>query len=175
MEVFSCIVLALLSLVGYSAGVVAKAGKRADVKPHAIDLLIVLLIWVGAVCSKLAMDLNRWFLFLVWIIISSIIGVFAIWPRRPSTNTISISEETQENAIVFSRRIWQDWKRFSRRIGSFQSRLILSLFFFVVATPFALGVKIFSDPLNVKHRVKKSYWQKRRYIGKDEVQYRRQF
>lgn len=42
------------------------------------------------------------------------------------------------------------WKVIAHKIGEFQSRLILSVFYFVVFAPFALGLKIFSDPLQLR-------------------------
>ena len=42
------------------------------------------------------------------------------------------------------------WKRVAHKIGEFQSRLILSVFYFVVFAPFALGLKMFSDPLQLR-------------------------
>lgn len=42
------------------------------------------------------------------------------------------------------------WKLVAHKIGEFQSRLLLSFFYFVVLAPFALGLKIFSDPLQIK-------------------------
>jgi hypothetical protein len=43
------------------------------------------------------------------------------------------------------------WKAIAHTIGEFQSRMILSVFYFVVFAPFALGLKLFSDPLQIKH------------------------
>ena len=42
------------------------------------------------------------------------------------------------------------WKIIAHKIGEFQSRLILSVFYFVIFAPFALGLKMFSDPLQLK-------------------------
>lgn len=45
--------------------------------------------------------------------------------------------------------IWYIWKVIAHKIGDFQARLVLSLFYFIVVTPFALVVKMFSDPLRL--------------------------
>ena len=50
------------------------------------------------------------------------------------------------------RRLWRQWKSVAHKIGDFQARLVLALFYFVVLAPFAMGVKIFSDPLQLKSR-----------------------
>jgi cell division protein FtsW (lipid II flippase) len=48
------------------------------------------------------------------------------------------------------RLLLKTWKTFAHKIANFQARLILSLFYFIVVTPFAYRVKIFSDPLQLK-------------------------
>jgi hypothetical protein len=45
---------------------------------------------------------------------------------------------------------WSRWKSIAHKIGDFQARGILSVFYFIVLAPFALGVKILSDPLQLK-------------------------
>jgi len=59
------------------------------------------------------------------------------------------------------KRFWQRWKAFAHVIGNFQARLLLSLFYFLLLSPFGLGVKLFSDPLRVKKRTL-PHWISRR-------------
>ena len=175
METLSFIVLILLSLVGYSAGAVSRSGKTVDLKPQIIDLILIMTIWIGAITSRIILSLNKWFLILIWVILGIIIGILAVWPRRlseekaPSTKRL---KGTSKNPI---KKLWQSWENFSKRMGSFQSRIILSLFYFIFVTPFALGVKIFSDPLRIKHQGSKSHWIPKKEIKYDLEQYRRQF
>jgi len=49
------------------------------------------------------------------------------------------------------------------------------LFFFTIVAPFALGVKIFSDPLELKRGSNESHWLPKRDIRIDLEQSRRQF
>jgi hypothetical protein len=49
------------------------------------------------------------------------------------------------------RRLWAGWKRVGRKIGDFQARVLLTLFYFVILAPFALGVRLLADPLGLKH------------------------
>ena len=46
--------------------------------------------------------------------------------------------------------IWQRWKKFGRKVGDIQARLLLSLLYFTIFTPFALVVRWFCDPLSIK-------------------------
>ncbi len=48
------------------------------------------------------------------------------------------------------KRIWQAWKELAHRIGNFQARVILTVFYALLA-PFGLGTRAFSDPLRLKH------------------------
>ena len=48
------------------------------------------------------------------------------------------------------RRLWEGWKRVGRKIGDFQARVILTLFYFVILAPFALVVRFKADPLGLK-------------------------
>ncbi len=48
------------------------------------------------------------------------------------------------------RELWAAWKRVARRIGDFQARVLLTIFYFVLLAPFALIVRRTSDPLTLK-------------------------
>jgi hypothetical protein len=56
------------------------------------------------------------------------------------------------------KRIWNWWKPIAEKIGNFQARIILSVFYFIFVTPIALGVKLFSDPLRMKKINQGSWW-----------------
>jgi len=46
--------------------------------------------------------------------------------------------------------LWESWKRFGRRVGDFQARLVLTVLYFVIVAPFALVVRWGGDPLSTK-------------------------
>ncbi|MGH7774856.1 MAG: hypothetical protein ACREQA_21740 [Candidatus Binatia bacterium] len=45
---------------------------------------------------------------------------------------------------------WACWKIVGRKIGDFQARMLLSVFYFVILGPFALVLRWRSDPLAIK-------------------------
>ncbi len=45
---------------------------------------------------------------------------------------------------------WEKWKTFGHKVGNFQARLILSLFYFIVIFPFGMVVKYVSKPLRLE-------------------------
>lgn len=174
MEIISFIVLILLSLVGYSAGAVGKAGKSVALKPQIIDLALVLFIWAGAVYSRIALDLNKWLMILAWVVLSSLVGILAVWPRKVSVIPVQAIRE-QKKPRNFLKKLWQSWENFSRRMGNFQSRIVFSWLFLIFISPFALAVKMFSDPLIIKRRSSQSHWLPKERIQFDREQFRRQF
>lgn len=54
--------------------------------------------------------------------------------------------------------IWSRWKIIARHIGVFQSRLILSVFYFTLLLPIGLVFSLFHDKLEIKKPLK-SYWK----------------
>jgi hypothetical protein len=59
--------------------------------------------------------------------------------------------------ISLLKSTWEAWKRFGRKLGDFQARLILSLFYFIIIAPFSLLVRFFSDPLTLKPRTARGW------------------
>jgi hypothetical protein len=49
------------------------------------------------------------------------------------------------------KRAWQAWKELAHKIGNFQARFLLTIFYGVLL-PFGLGTRMFSDPLRIKRR-----------------------
>jgi hypothetical protein len=58
-------------------------------------------------------------------------------------------------------KIWQGWKRIGQIIGDFIGRFVLSVFYFTLFVPFALGVRIWADPLMIKPGDIKVRWLER--------------
>ncbi|PWT89205.1 MAG: hypothetical protein C5B54_09330 [Acidobacteria bacterium] len=48
------------------------------------------------------------------------------------------------------RTLWEGWKKIARKIGDFQARIILIIFYFVFLAPFALILRMAGDPLTLK-------------------------
>ncbi len=58
------------------------------------------------------------------------------------------------------KKIWEGWKAFGRFMGNMVARVVLSLFYFTVFVPFGIGVRLFSDPLQIKGE-RPNGWQER--------------
>lgn len=46
--------------------------------------------------------------------------------------------------------VLEKWKLWARKVGDFQARLILTVFYFTIIAPFALVVRWGTDPLSIK-------------------------
>lgn len=56
------------------------------------------------------------------------------------------------------KNLWSRWKAIATRIGNFQARVILSLFYFLIVTPFGLAVRLLADPLQIRQRSTSTFW-----------------
>ena len=48
------------------------------------------------------------------------------------------------------RKVWEAWKRFGQFMGDMIGRLFLTVFYFTLFVPFALGVRFFGDPMAMR-------------------------
>jgi hypothetical protein len=48
------------------------------------------------------------------------------------------------------KRGWEGWKKIGKKIGTFQARVILTIFYGVLVLPFGLAARLFADPLRIK-------------------------
>jgi hypothetical protein len=46
--------------------------------------------------------------------------------------------------------LWRWWQKIAKKIGDFQARLILTIFYIVIVLPLGLIVRLFGDPLGRK-------------------------
>ena len=167
--------LVLISLAFYSIGAVARAGKSVELRPQTADLLAIVLLWAAAIYAGITFDFNRWLLVPGWMALSMLIGVLAVLPRKlpgwePTTS--GAPEPATGNAL---KRLWQGWKGFSTRLGAFQTRVLLSLVFFILGSPFILFARVLGDPLHLRTRGSESYWLSRAKPVSGLEQFRKQF
>jgi hypothetical protein len=64
----------------------------------------------------------------------------------PSAGAVALSAKKKSGL----KELWAGWKRIARKIGDFQARVLLTIFYFVLLAPFALVMRRTSDPLAVK-------------------------
>ncbi len=72
-------------------------------------------------------------------------------------------------------RLWRGWLEIARYFGDFQSRLLLTLFYFTVFVPFGTALRLFGDPLRLRRPPEASGWEARAVQDVDLPASRRQF
>ena len=48
------------------------------------------------------------------------------------------------------RQVWEAWRAFGRFMGDLVGRVVMTVFYFTLALPFGLAVRLLSDPLRLK-------------------------
>jgi hypothetical protein len=73
---------------------------------------------------------------------------------QPSAGAVQLESSRRETPLPpnapFYRKLLRGWQRIARWIGTLLSRTVTTLFYFIVVTPFAIGVRLGSDPLRLK-------------------------
>jgi hypothetical protein len=73
------------------------------------------------------------------------------------------------------RTAWTKWKAFGHKVATFQSRVMLFVFYFLILGPFALVMRAFSDPLELRAGTARGWLERAAPIHEVAVQARRQF
>jgi hypothetical protein len=76
--------------------------------------------------------------------------------------------------MMVLKKVWEAWKAFGHFLGNLLARVMLSIFYFTVFVPFGLGVRWWSDPLQVKIRPD-SLWRPRSTGDQTLTEVERQF
>lgn len=58
------------------------------------------------------------------------------------------------------RKVWHAWKKIGQFIGDTIGRLVLTLFYFTLFVPFALGVRLFGDPMKIRPDVRAKWLER---------------
>jgi hypothetical protein len=172
MEALSIIALILITLAAYSAGVALGTGKGAESKPGIADILIMLALWTAALASRSVFHFGKWLSIPIWLVLGLAAGGLAGLVRRPVAKKPAEPDPVPAGGAWT--RAWGRWKAFSLRMGSFQSRIILSLIYFIFILPFGLGVRLFSDPMLIRKKKVPSYWLPKREFPATLDEFKRQ-
>lgn len=175
MHFLAALAMLLLSLVGYSLGVVLKSGKVGVRKPHALDLVLVVLMWAGIVYSRSQVSFSKWVLFAAWVVAGLLLGlaVTAIKGYSQAERMSVVEPRHEKKPSEFINR-GKAFRAFSAKIGTFQSQVLLGLLFLIVFAPVALAVRFFSDPLKINRPGRGSLWSLKTKIPPDLELFKRQ-
>jgi len=145
--------LILLTMVGFSIGRVLPA-KKYHVSAELFDGVAMLTLWVLALTTQFAIG---WKEYLLWIVIGLVTGFLLTLVVRSSLQPVNYEANDLSGKNFFA-KVWEAWKAFAFRMGSFQGRLILLFFYFTILAPFGLVNTLFRDALNMKKKPVQSFW-----------------
>ncbi|MCC6179693.1 MAG: hypothetical protein IT305_30650 [Chloroflexi bacterium] len=104
-----------------------------------------------------------WVLFIVVVVV--VIGTFVLITGRNAEG--GLGARTKHG--------WSRWRAVSQKVADVQARVLLSVFYFTLLVPFAVGFKLFKDPLHLKHPRQQSYWLARKPVSEQLADAHRQF
>jgi hypothetical protein len=82
--------------------------------------------------------------------------------------------DQKPGVFASARKLWEHWKRIARKIGDFQARVLMTLFYFLILGPVAMAVGWRSDPLAIKPGRSRGWAAREERVGEPMAQARRQ-
>jgi hypothetical protein len=73
------------------------------------------------------------------------------------------------------RKLWERWKHVARKIGDFQARALMTIFYFLILGPIAMATCWRIDPLAIKPRTTRGWGDREEREGGPMEHARRQF
>jgi hypothetical protein len=171
MSFFGGLALILLTLMGYSSGaVLAGRGKKEPL--GLLDFGIAVLFLAMALGTRSV--LGKWLAIPIWFILAGLGSGLLTEIRYKDRRTKNVARLSPVDK-GFLRRTWDWWKVFAIEIGNYQGRVLFAFFYFVIVTPFGIGVRLFSDPLKVKQGGRTTCWLERSSVRQELETAREQF
>lgn len=144
----------LIIPVTYSVGtIVGTRGRKPETS--LADAIIVSILLLSLIVAKMVFLVT----IRIWLIIgwTSIIGLLSGLLRNKIVAE-EMGAAPQDQALSLWGKIKVNWSQFAERLGNFQGRLLLILFYFVIALPFGLLVKLFRNPIRKKKVNDPTFW-----------------
>ena len=151
------VALMLFMLVGYSSGAVI-AGRGRKRMPGLLDLGIIVLLLAAALATRSIF--GKWVALPIGLVTSGLISALLTTVRYGDITTTREARQTLAKKGPLH-LLWDGWKAFSVDIGNYQGRVLFAFFYFLVVTPFGIGVRIFRGPSWTKQSGEKTSWVER--------------
>ena len=85
-----------------------------------------------------------------------------------------ITQGQSQGMVAVVRKLWERWKRIASKIGDFQARALMTVFYFLILGPVAMVLRWRSDPLAIKPRTPRGWSDSEEKAGVPMEQARRQ-
>jgi len=93
----------------------------------------------------------------------------------PRESCAGISQGQGHGVVGTARKLWEQWKHVARKIGDFQARALMTIFYFLILGPVAMVSCWRSDPLAIKPRPTRGWGDRQEREGGPMEHARRQF
>lgn len=167
--------LVIMAFFSFGAVVGSRSKSMTQARapfPNLLDLAILSLSWLAALSAYLAGYRTA-----VATMIGAGIGLVAAYAlyrllkqtpgQKPKGGTgrgripVPGVESSTPATLQSDDHVLPRWKSFVRQVGGFQSRLLLSAFYFIAIMPFGILVGNLGDPLGLKVPPGESFWKRR--------------
>jgi hypothetical protein len=88
---------------------------------------------------------------------------------------VDVAQGQRRGVVGSARQLWERWKRIARKIGDFQARALMTVFYFLILGPVAMALRWRSDPLAIKATTPRGWNNMEKKEGAPMEQSRRQF
>jgi hypothetical protein len=88
---------------------------------------------------------------------------------------VGFARSQRPGLVASVRNLWEGWKRVARKIGDFQARLLMTVFYFLILGPLAMVLRWRSDPLAIKATTARGWRDMEEKEGVPMDRARRQF
>jgi hypothetical protein len=125
-------------------------------------------------------EARRFSLFLAGI--GVLLGLLALWKHHPSRARVCLAAAVLAPLLAYLAfplwiRFFRVWMKFAEMLGWVMTRVILTVFFYALLTPYGLVSRLFrNDPLDLNwKRRKPSYWVEKPAAAPESESYERQY
>jgi len=85
------------------------------------------------------------------------------------------ASQMRSHLIELMQKAWRLWRRVGLALGDIIARVALSVFYFTIVVPFALGTRMLTDQLSEKPLDKSTGWRGRQISDRTIEDAKRQF
>jgi hypothetical protein len=111
-----------------------------------------------------------------------LLAVLALWKHHPTRARACLASAVLAPALAYLAlplwiRFFRVWMKFAEVLGWVMTRVILTVFFYAMLTPYGLVARLFRrDPLDLDWRHRKpSYWIDKPPLAPEQERYERQY
>jgi hypothetical protein len=162
MGFLSVIAQILLTIVGYSLGALA-AARRKVVTPALVD--IASLAAIIAAFYAIPHGLSPWVVKIAGIAAGFGLGLLLTLMRRKGLPEADMTQEAA--AAGWLKKIRAGMKVFGMRMGNYNSRVMLAVFYLAIIGPFAILTRLLKNPIKTTGKRGTIAWRKREKTDSD--------